>query len=139
MQSALLKSICQMGIFMICAQAIIHFKPDKSYGKYLKMLVSVMILIQIFAPISSLFTQNTMGDVQSSVELFEKQLEESMENAAESAYLSKGILEKVTVNKVEELETTKEKGINEETQEEGEKGVTVEKIQIKVGPGHETE
>lgn len=139
MQSALLKSICQMGIFMICAQAIIHFKPDKSYGKYLKMLVSVMILIQIFAPISSLFTKNTMEDVQTSVELFEERLEESMESAAKSAYLSEGILEKVAMNEVEDLETTKEEGINGEAKEEGKRDVTVEKIQIKVGAGHETE
>ncbi len=139
MQSVLVTSICQMGIFMICAQAIIHFKPDNSYGKYLKMLVSVMILIQIFVPISSLFTQKNMGDVLESVQLFEKKLEKSMEDAAKSAYLSESTLEQLVIHRAEELEIGEEQGINEKEGEEKHKGKTVKKIQIKVGANHETE
>ena len=42
-----------MGIFMICAQAVVHFRPKESYEKYLKLLVSVIVLIQVFLPIGS--------------------------------------------------------------------------------------
>lgn len=53
-----IRMICQMGIFMICAQAIVHFRPKASYEKYLRMLVSSMILVQIFLAIGSLFTKD---------------------------------------------------------------------------------
>lgn len=56
MQLGFVKAICQVGTFMICAQAIVHFRPKASYEKYLKMLVSAMILIQLLIAISGIFT-----------------------------------------------------------------------------------
>lgn len=49
MLSGFVKAICRIGIFMICSQAIVHFRPKASYEKYLKMLISAMILMQIIA------------------------------------------------------------------------------------------
>ena len=43
--------IGQVGIFLICAQTLIHFRPRESYEKYLKLLLSVMLLIQLFQPL----------------------------------------------------------------------------------------
>ena len=56
MQSEFVKAICQMGVFVICAQAIVHFRPKASYEKYIKVLVSSMILIQMFLSVGSIFT-----------------------------------------------------------------------------------
>ena len=42
--------VCRLGIFMVCARLLIHFRAQESYEKYLKLLVSVMILIQLFLP-----------------------------------------------------------------------------------------
>ena len=42
--------IGQVGIFLICAQTLIHFRPRESYEKYLKLLLSVMLLIQLLQP-----------------------------------------------------------------------------------------
>lgn len=56
MQSSFVKAICQVGTFMICAQAIVHFRPKASYEKYLKMLVSAMILIQLLVSFGGIFT-----------------------------------------------------------------------------------
>ena len=53
MGNTLFQAICRMGIFMICAQAVVHFRPKESYEKYLKLLVSVIVLIQVFLPIGS--------------------------------------------------------------------------------------
>lgn len=49
MLSGFVKAICRIGIFIICSQAIVHFRPKASYEKYLKMLISAMILMQIIA------------------------------------------------------------------------------------------
>ena len=51
---SLIQYITGIGIFMICAQVLIHFRPDGSYEKYLKLLVSIMILIQLVSPILQL-------------------------------------------------------------------------------------
>ena len=64
MWSFFYKSICQVGIFMICSQAIIHFRPNRSYEKYLKLLVSVMILIQLLHPVVSLIGGAGRGDLE---------------------------------------------------------------------------
>ena len=51
MQNLLFQAICRVGIFMICAQAIVHFRPKEAYEKYLKLLVSAMVLVQLFLPL----------------------------------------------------------------------------------------
>ncbi len=61
MENALIKGICQIGIFMICAQTFVHFCPKGAYEKYLKMLVSIMVLIQIISPIGKVLGGNPQG------------------------------------------------------------------------------
>ena len=50
----LYRLIGQVGIFLICAQTMVHFRPRESYEKYLKLLLSVMLLIQMLQPVLSL-------------------------------------------------------------------------------------
>lgn len=57
MQSGFVGTVCRMGVFLICAQAVVHFRPKAVYEKYLKMLVSAMVLIQLLSGISGLFTK----------------------------------------------------------------------------------
>lgn len=52
----LLGTIRQIGIFMICAQAVLHFKPAAKYEKYLKLLISVMVLVQLLNPLLRFFS-----------------------------------------------------------------------------------
>lgn len=69
MENVFVKGICQIGVFMICAQTFVHFCPKGAYEKYLKMLVSIMILVQILSPLSAILGGKgqdignaTMGD-----------------------------------------------------------------------------
>lgn len=77
--------IGEIGIFMICAQAILHFRPKESYGKYLRLLFSVMMLIQIFQPVSELFFGGSGAELQKSIRQFQEHLDESMEQATKAA------------------------------------------------------
>lgn len=54
----LLGTIRQIGIFMICAQAVLHFKPSAKYEKYLKLLISVMVLVQLLVPFLRFFSSD---------------------------------------------------------------------------------
>ncbi len=102
MQESFYRMICQIGTFMICAQAIVHFRPRESYGKYLKMLLSVMILVQIFQPFSNLFFGNTTQDFQAQIAYFQEEMEARMQAAVESARLSEEKLQEMSLMEVQE-------------------------------------
>lgn len=46
--------ICNTGVFIICAQMLVHLRPAAAYEKYFKMLVGAMILICLMSPILSI-------------------------------------------------------------------------------------
>ena len=48
-----------IGIFIICAQAVTHFRPKASYEKYLKVLVSIIVLVMLMLPCFK-----ALGDVE---------------------------------------------------------------------------
>lgn len=88
-----LSAICQIGIFMLCAQAIVHFRPKASYEKYLKMLVSPMILLQLFLAVGGIFSTEGKIKMEERLEEFTKSLNEGMKQAADSAFLSEEALQ----------------------------------------------
>ena len=100
MQQTFFRAICQTGIFMICAQAIIHFRPREVYEKYLKFLVSAMVLIQLFLPIGSFIWGKGGEGAAQALEQFRSRLNESMESAEESAAAADNILEQMTLEEV---------------------------------------
>ena len=67
----------QVSIFIICAQVIMHFKAEQKYGKYLKLLIGVMVLVQLFVPLMSLFGRGE--------EIFEKNLAYYVERFSETS------------------------------------------------------
>lgn len=79
-----MQSVCRTGIFIICAQVLVHFRPNKSYEKYLKMLVSTMILMQLFLPVGSFLTGSGEKSLSVRITWFQERLQESMEQAADA-------------------------------------------------------
>lgn len=129
----LLQTICRIGIFMICAQAIIHFRPREAYEKYLKLLVGVMVLIQLFLPVGSFLLGGGMEQTLEGLELFRTQLEQEMETAAREAEEADKLLEQMTLEeirkRVEEQNISIEE-ISEEVEEASEITVIVGPIEI---------
>ena len=78
MQSELVGIICKMGIFMICAQAIVHFRPKLSYEKYLKLLVSAMLLVQIFLFVGGIFSSKGKQELTGQIQWFTRSMEENI-------------------------------------------------------------
>lgn len=78
MQSELVGMICKMGIFMICAQAIVHFRPKVSYEKYLKLLVSAMLLVQVFLFVGGVFSLNGKDELKEQIKQFTRNMEENI-------------------------------------------------------------
>ena len=117
----LMKSILQVGIFMICAQVLIHFRPNGSYEKYMKLLVSVLMLAMLFFPIVNLLIGGDYN-MEEKVKWFEEELAKSMEEAKLTAGQTEELLNRMTM---EELNERLEKQ-QEETGQEGSTGLGIE-------------
>jgi len=142
-------AICRVGIFMICAQAIIHFKPNKAYEKYIKLLVSAMILIQVILPIAEFFSTEGQESLEERGKWFEQQIQESMEAAGKAALDTDALLSNMTLEEVktrladaessasqEEAAADNEAAVSDSLQEEliEENNVSpVEKVKVEIG------
>lgn len=58
--NTLVGTIQKIGIFLIAAQAIMHFAPGTAYTKYIKMIVSIMVLVQFLSPVYRIITDETI-------------------------------------------------------------------------------
>lgn len=129
------QAICRVGIFMICAQAILHFRAQEAYEKYLKLLVSIMILIQLFLPIGSLLLGRDGQNVAEGLEQLKEDMERSLREAEENAAAADELLGRMTLEEVRDLmEAQKEVGRQTEVGdgEEAEEGIAIESIEIDV-------
>lgn len=100
MKNLLFQAICRTGIFMICAQAIVQFRPHESYEKYLKLLVGVMVLIQLFLPLGRIFLGADKVNTALQLEAFRESLEREMEEAKQRAEETDALLERMTLEEV---------------------------------------
>lgn len=144
MGSALFQAICRTGIFMICAQAITHFRPQESYEKYLKLLVSIMVLIQIFIPLGNFMTGFGSSNLSGRLKDFQNGLEQSMEEARERAEKTDKMLEEMTLEEVrrrmeEQAVQNAERQASEQEQSRDEQGgadasVNIQNVNIEIDP-----
>lgn len=130
------RTICRIGIFMICAQAIVHFRPKETYEKYLKLLVSVMILIQLFLPMGSFLLGGGMEQTLEELALFRTQLEQNMESAAQEAAAADKLLEQMTLEEVRKSVEEQNSQVEDAVEEPGEtEGIEeVPEVTVIVGP-----
>ena len=115
---------------MICAQAIVQFRPNESYEKYLKLLVSVMVLLQLFLPIGRLFIGSGRMEAEALLASFRENLEKEMEKGRRQAEETDVLLQQMTLEemrrRMEEqgAASEKEEDVRETAKEEGKKAVT---------------
>ncbi len=81
----LYRVIGQAGIFLICAQTVVHFRPKESYDKYLKLLLSVMLLLQLLQPVLTMFGGGDGWNAQEQVAGFTEELQAVLTRASEQA------------------------------------------------------
>ncbi len=135
MQNILFQTICRVGIFMICAQAIVHFRPREAYEKYLKLLVSVMILIQLFLPVGNFLLGDGAREALKRLEQFRTELEQEMEEASREAAMTDAMLEEMTLEEVRRRAEEQQRKAQEESREEAEESpAEVPEVTVIVGP-----
>ena len=66
-----LYEIRSMGVFLICAQMLIHFRPKGSYVKYLRLLVSLILLARFIEPVGHMAGILEKGQIQNMMQKME--------------------------------------------------------------------
>lgn len=98
----LVELIKRIGIFMIAAQAVLHFAPGQKYEKYIKLIVGALVLLQFVTPLGgilgraetdwngklsemeALFQEDGMADGLDSTRTAADVMVESLENEVKS-------------------------------------------------------
>lgn len=68
----------RIGIFIVCAQSILHFTAGKSYEKYVKLLIGIMVLGQFIVPVRALFIGSENAQIWETVERFQREMETAL-------------------------------------------------------------
>ena len=118
------KMIRQVAIFMICAQMLMHFKPAESYGKYIRLLVSMMVLAQLIVPLLGFFGKDGDTIFQGSLGYYEGTFTEGLAEVNAACERAEKLLEQMTLEEIKSR-------INQETaQEENEQSTPEENAMI---------
>lgn len=119
MFTALEKGICSLAVFIICAQTIVHFRPKASYEKYLKILVSIFILMQLLQAVETVFSgqarDSLLQQTKECGESLQKDLTQSVEqiwNLPDSAGKLLGELVSDEEDNPHDLDSDKETGLS---------------------------
>lgn len=115
--SILIKSLIQTAVFMICARAMVQLRPKGDYEKYLKLLVSLMILSQITFALTGLWKGG--GEQEKQLEALEQQLSESLSKAGSLTGEAQRKVEELTMGQIREALAQEEKKKQEEEKSEG--------------------
>ena len=99
----LLEKIGQLAVFLICAQTLVHFRAKESYEKYVKLLVSMMLLILLVEPIMHLFKKQDNGTFLEQVQWYEQQLQEIVTATGLENQEIQQRLQEITQRRVEEV------------------------------------
>ncbi|MCM1087152.1 MAG: stage III sporulation protein AF [Muribaculaceae bacterium] len=127
--NGLVENIQKIGIFMIVAQAVLHFAPGAKYEKYIRLIVGIMILLQFLNPlyrllgktaddweawitesVGALDMDGSQADIQASstvAEALVKNMEEEIKEKLNDGLTEEGY---TVINVIVKLEMPEEKG-----------------------------
>ena len=121
MLSLFLENLKRLSVFIVISQTILHFGVGKKYEKYIKLILSFMVVAQLVFAISSYFDLDTGFIRGISKENYYNQWEQYMVGLEEEYKLQQSSLD----------QRLEEKYIRKDENNKGENvGIKVEKIAI---------
>ena len=77
----------QISVFLLLGQTILHFCPGEKYGKYMKVMLGFMLVVQFAAPLMSLGSKNRMAEYEDNKKAFTLKMEEALQTVDEKWFL----------------------------------------------------
>ena len=131
----MLREIGRVAVFIICAQTLLHFRAKESYEKYIKLLISMMVLMLFLKPFFSGKFGTESDFLEQMIAKHEKELEENVfsmemnQEKVEEIVMSMS-LEAVSQKEMQDLEKQQEEAESKERKGEDQSIIHVEEIQI---------
>ncbi len=94
--------IRRVGIFIICAQTITHFRPKASYEKYLRLLVSTMVMVQLLIPILGIFRKGMEEEFTGLMQKYESIMQENTRWTEKSQALGEKLQQEYVMREVQD-------------------------------------
>lgn len=85
-----LDSLKNIGVFILCAQCLMHFTAGKAYEKYVKLLIGIMVLAQFTVQARAVFLGADNAGLWEEIERFQRELESAAQEAGRDAAASFG-------------------------------------------------
>ncbi|MBQ9136822.1 MAG: hypothetical protein IJX66_12105 [Lachnospiraceae bacterium] len=124
MGNGLFNLIKQVSVFVVCAQMILHFKPTEQYGKYIKLLIGLMVLVQLFVPLMSLIGKEGANVFSERMEYYQRIVADSMADAGLDGVATAERVEEMRLAEIKSILNNAEwEGVAESDNPEGEKTV----------------
>lgn len=71
----MLKEIGQVASFLICAGMLLHFRAKESYEKYIRLIISMMVLLLLVQPFWGMMTGGTNGNLMWLIKSYEAKMD----------------------------------------------------------------
>ena len=131
----MLREIGRVAVFIICAQTLLHFRAKESYERYIKLLISMMVLMLLLKPFFSGKFGTESDFLEQMIAKHEKELEENVfsmemnQEKVEEIVMSMS-MEAVAQKEMQDLEKQQEEAETKERKGEDQSIIHVEEIQI---------
>ncbi|HKM04680.1 MAG TPA: stage III sporulation protein AF [Lachnospiraceae bacterium] len=102
MADQVIEMIKKLGIFIILSQTIVHFCPNNSYERYIRMLVGIMIISLVIIPIGGMFFSQAEFDYATRLREFEKEYDKAVGGVEFKKELNKNVSDKEIIKETEE-------------------------------------
>lgn len=131
----MLKEIGEIAVFIICAQTLLHFRAKESYEKYIKLLISMIVLLLLLKPFFMGINDMEEEFLEELVVGYEREVGEAvffdLEQADVEAVMLSMANEAVAGEEMERTLETQEGSAEESAgKAESSNGILIEKIQI---------
>ena len=74
----MLKEIGQVASFVICVGMLLHFRANESYEKYIRLCISLILLLFLTQPFFGIIHGVKGGDIMQMIQGFDSQMEEAL-------------------------------------------------------------
>lgn len=74
----MLKEIGQVATFLICAGMLLHFRAKESYEKYIRLIISMMVLLLLVQPFWGMMTGGKNNNLMWLIKSYEAKMDTSL-------------------------------------------------------------
>ncbi len=124
----MLREIGQIAAFLICAQTLLHFRAKDSYEKYIKLVISMMLLLLLARPLFGLAEDKEEMDIVQRIEQYEESMQSMLLERQPQMQDMEAVLQSLAQKAIEE--SAKKQESIDGTAVPAQEGIETERIVI---------